>query len=67
MSNQVIHIGLNNYVLATRIVAVVNPLSSPMRRLKEEAKSEAVNCRLHSSEQGKLHSPLLNLLPLWSL
>ena len=50
MTNKVIHIGLNNYILAKRIIAVVNPLSSPMRRLKEEAKTEG---RLIDATQGR--------------
>ncbi len=50
MANQVVKIGLGNFVLAKRVVAVVNPLSSPMRRLREEAKNEG---RLIDATQGK--------------
>ncbi len=50
MANQVVKIGLGNFVLAQRVVAVVNPLSSPMRRLREEAKNEG---RLIDATQGK--------------
>ena len=40
---QLLNIGYGNLVLASRVVAVVSPQSSPMRRLREEA-----------SERGKL-------------
>ena len=38
-----LNIGYGNLVLASRVIAVVSPQSSPMRRLREEA-----------SERGKL-------------
>ena len=31
-----VNVGFGNYVLASRVIAVVNPLSSPMRRLRED-------------------------------
>lgn len=34
---QMLNIGYGNLVLASRVVAVVAPASSPMRRLREEA------------------------------
>jgi len=34
-----INVGFGNTVVASRILAVVNPKSSPMKKLKEEAKS----------------------------
>jgi hypothetical protein len=40
---QLLNIGYGNLVIASRVVAVVSPQSSPMRRLREEA-----------SERGKL-------------
>jgi regulator of extracellular matrix RemA (YlzA/DUF370 family) len=40
---KLLNIGYGNVVLASRVVAVVSPQSSPMRRLREEA-----------SERGKL-------------
>lgn len=33
-----LNIGFGNFVLASRVVAIVNPSSSPMRRLREDAK-----------------------------
>lgn len=35
-----INIGFGNSVLAGRVLAVVNPKSSPMKKLKEEAKEQ---------------------------
>jgi len=45
-----VNVGFGNYVLATRLVAVVNPMSSPMRRLREDAKAEG---RLVDATQGR--------------
>ncbi len=49
-TNNVINIGLGNFILAKRIIAVVSPISSPMRRLKEEAKQ---GNRLIDTTQGR--------------
>ena len=35
---KLLNIGFNNGVVASRIIAIVNPSSSPMKRLREEAK-----------------------------
>jgi hypothetical protein len=40
MNNRLINIGFGNAVKISRIVAVVNPGSSPIRKLKEEARLE---------------------------
>ncbi|HJA09598.1 MAG TPA: DUF370 domain-containing protein [Candidatus Mailhella merdigallinarum] len=45
-----VNVGFGNYVLASRVIAVVNPLSSPMRRLREDAKAEG---RLVDASQGR--------------
>ena len=50
LSEPVINIGFGNYVLAGRVVSVVNPASSPMRRLREDAKTEG---RLIDATQGR--------------
>jgi len=51
MAGQIlVNMGFGNYVLASRVVAVVNPQSSPMRRLREDAKSEG---RLVDATQGR--------------
>lgn len=45
-----IRIGNGNFVIASRVVAILNPASSPMRRLREDAKNEG---RLIDATQGK--------------
>ena len=41
MSDQrMINVGFGNAVLANRVLAVVNPKSSPMKKLREEAKEQ---------------------------
>ena len=45
-----INIGFGNYVLAGRVVGVINPASSPMRKLREDAKSQG---RLIDATQGR--------------
>lgn len=50
MQNGLINIGYGNMVMTARIVAVLNPESSPMRRLKEEAKERKM---LIDATQGR--------------
>ena len=50
MTNYLINIGFNNMVVSSRVVAVVSPLSSPIRRVKEESKN---NGRLIDVTQGR--------------
>ena len=45
-----LNIGLGNFILAGRVIAIVNPTSSPMRRLREEAREEG---RLIDATQGR--------------
>ena len=40
MDNRLINVGFGNAVKINRILAVVNPGSSPIRKLKEEARKE---------------------------
>ncbi len=40
MREHFINIGFGNYIVASRIVGIFNPNSSPMRRLKEEARDD---------------------------
>lgn len=47
---QLLNIGYGNFVVSARVVAVVNPVSSPMRRLREDAKKEG---RLIDATQGR--------------
>lgn len=50
VARQLLNLGFGNFVVAARVVAVVNPLSSPMRRLREDAKKEG---RLIDATQGR--------------
>lgn len=47
---KLINIGFGNYVLAKRVIGIVNPSSSPMKRLREDAKNES---RLIDATQGR--------------
>lgn len=47
---QLLNVGLGNFVVASRVIAVVNPASSPMRRLREDAKKEG---RIIDATQGR--------------
>ena len=38
MDRRLINIGFGNAVMAARVIAVVNPKSSPMKKLKDEAR-----------------------------
>lgn len=49
-TKHVLNLGFGNFVLTTRIVAVVNPASSPMRRLREDARKDG---RLIDATQGR--------------
>lgn len=45
-----LNIGFGNYVVSQRVVAIVNPTSSPMRRLREDARQDN---RLIDATQGR--------------
>lgn len=45
-----INLGFGNFVVASRVVSIVNPASAPMRRLREDARTEG---RLVDSTQGR--------------
>lgn len=47
---QLLNIGFGNLVIAERVVALFNPTSSPMRRLREDAKQAG---RLVDATQGR--------------
>lgn len=40
MNQRMVNIGFGNAVVASRVLAVVNPKSSPMKKLRERAKKE---------------------------
>ncbi|MDQ7032731.1 MAG: DUF370 domain-containing protein [Desulfonauticus sp.] len=50
MDAKLVNIGFGNSVVKSRIIAVFNPNSSPMRRLKEDARQ---NHRLIDATQGR--------------
>lgn len=45
-----LNIGFGNYVVGARVVAIVNPGSAPMRRLREDARADG---RLIDATQGR--------------
>ncbi|PTN36087.1 DUF370 domain-containing protein [Desulfonatronum sp. SC1] len=45
-----LNIGYGNFVVSSRIITIVSPTSSPMRRLREEAKADK---RLIDATQGR--------------
>lgn len=49
-SDNLINIGFGNYVVGDRVVGIINPSSSPMRRLREDARGEG---RLIDATQGR--------------
>ncbi|MCK5012006.1 MAG: DUF370 domain-containing protein [Deltaproteobacteria bacterium] len=50
MSSKLLNIGFGNTVVASRVVAIVTAGSSPMKRLKEEAKEGS---KLIDATQGR--------------
>lgn len=50
MKQKLLNIGFGNFVVSARVVAIVNPTSSPMRRLREDARQEG---RLIDATQGR--------------
>mgnify|MGYP002564388394 FL=1 len=46
---RIINLGFGNFVVASRVVGIINP-SSPMRRLREDARTEG---RLVDATQGR--------------
>ena len=47
---RIINLGFGNFVVASRVVGIINPASSPMRRLREDARTEG---RLVDATQGR--------------
>ena len=50
MDGRMINVGFGNSIVASRILAVVNPHSSPMKKLRDEAKR---NIRLLDVTEGR--------------
>lgn len=49
-NTMLLNIGYNNSVVSSRVVAIVGPSSSPMRRLREDARQDG---RLIDATQGR--------------
>ena len=49
-ADKLINIGFGNYVLAARVVSIVNPGSSPVKRMREDARADR---RLIDATQGR--------------
>ena len=50
MNQKLINVGFGNSVVASRVIAVVSPKSSPMKKLKDDAKN---NQRLVDVTEGR--------------
>lgn len=50
MAGKLLNIGFGNSVVARRVVAIVNPSSAPMKRLRDEAREAR---RLIDATQGR--------------
>jgi regulator of extracellular matrix RemA (YlzA/DUF370 family) len=50
MSSRLVHIGFGNMVASERVVAIINPSSAPLRRLREEARAAGL---LVDATQGR--------------
>ena len=50
MKNKLLNIGFGNFIVASRVVSIVSPTSSPMRRVREDARTEG---RLVDATQGR--------------
>ncbi len=54
---RLLNIGFGNSVVSSRVVAIVNPGSSPMRRLREEAREQ--NMLIDATQGRKTRSILV--------
>lgn len=50
MASTLVHVGFGNMIVAERIVAIIQPSSSPVKRLKEEAREAG---RLIDATKGR--------------
>lgn len=48
--DRLISLGFGNFVVASQVIAIVNPNTAPMRRLREDARNEG---RLLDNTQGR--------------
>ena len=49
-TRKLLSVGLGNFVLTNRVIGIINPASSPMRRLREDARESG---RLVDATQGR--------------
>lgn len=49
---KLLNIGFNNGVVSSRIIAIVNPSSSPMKRLREEARERSSSTPPRAERRG---------------
>lgn len=54
---KLLNIGFGNAVVSTRVVAIVNPGSSPMRRLREDSRSQ--NMLIDATQGRKTRSLII--------
>jgi extracellular matrix regulatory protein A len=57
MEQALLNIGFGNTVVADRVVAILSPNSSPMKRLKDEAKKE--RCLIDATHGRKTRSVIV--------
>ncbi|MDR3331009.1 MAG: DUF370 domain-containing protein [Synergistaceae bacterium] len=50
MSGRLVHVGFGNMVAADKVVAIINPSSAPIKRLREEAREAGL---LVDATQGR--------------
>ena len=50
MSSRLVHIGFGNMAVADRVVAIINPASAPIKRLREDAREAGL---LVDATQGR--------------
>jgi regulator of extracellular matrix RemA (YlzA/DUF370 family) len=50
VANRLVHVGFGNMVVAERVVAIINPSSAPIKRLREEARESG---KLIDATQGR--------------
>lgn len=49
-SGRLLNLGFGNFVVANRVISIVSPASSPMRRVREDARADG---RLVDATQGR--------------
>jgi len=50
MTYNLLHVGFGNMVVSERIVAIINPASAPIKRVKDEARTQG---RLVDATEGR--------------